>query len=133
MGDGHNSKFDFIRAFARYDLSDYPVLHFERSVGMLFISDDLITHPKLCIDPSNYHLDYLLAEYGCLEFELLGHVFAIATSPIWKLTFDLYINKSLDLKRQYFNGYRIIKKFNDVDLTLYKCFDDKRDNRLFNQ
>ncbi len=131
LGNAHEDRFNFIRAFARYDLGDCPVLHFERSVGILYLSMDLINHPKLSINSADHFTDWLITEYGFLEFEILGHVFAIATSPLWMTTFDLYIQKSIGLKKQLFTGYRLVKEFDDVDLTLNRCFDESRDKKAF--
>ncbi|SFF24591.1 HNH endonuclease [Spirosoma endophyticum] len=129
-GNALDDKFNFIREFARYDLNDCPVIHFERSVGMLMISNNLITHPKLYVDPSEYYLDYLSDEYSFLEFELLGHVFAIATSRLWELSIDLYIKKCSETKKYYFNGFRFVKEFDDIDLALSRCFNNNRDAKL---
>lgn len=123
-GNALEDRFDFIREFARYDLNDCPVLHFERSVGVLYISKDWIAHPQFFIEPES-RSDYLLDELGFFDFEILGHVFAIASSRLWNLTFELYIKKSLEAKHEFFNGYRLVEHFNDVDLTLNRAFDDE--------
>jgi hypothetical protein len=44
---GHNSQFDFIREFSRYDLGDYPVIYFERMHGMIMISQNWVDSPEM--------------------------------------------------------------------------------------
>ena len=123
-GDALNDRFNFIREFARYDLDDYPVLHYERSVGIILIANGQFEHPELWIGEEATYA-YMIEEYGFIEFELLGHIFALATSKLWKYTFELYRDKSLSLKEKFFYGFRLVKTLDDLDITLNRAFKDK--------
>lgn len=116
-GDGHNSSYDFIREFARYDLGDYPILYFERMQGCILMSTNWFIEPQLILD-NDQKFKYLVNEPGFFEFEFMGHVFSIATSRNWHLTIDNYIKKTLQAKKQFFKGFKFVENFNDVDLTL---------------
>lgn len=116
-GKALEDRFDFIREFARYNLNDLPVLHFERIYGALFCSIDDLRHPQLFMEEES-RSKYLLEECGFFEFDLLGHVFALATSKLWHINFDQYIRKSLKAKATLFHSYKVVKSFDDLDLTL---------------
>lgn len=116
-GDGHNSKYDFIREFSRYNIGDYPVFYFERRNGIIATSKKWITEPELFLHPKEQFL-YLVNEPGFFEFEFLGHVFGIATSRHWDLTIDNYVSKTSEIKNEQFRRIRLVKYFNDIDLSL---------------
>ncbi len=116
-GDGHNSKYDFIREFARYDLDDYPVFYFEGSLGIILMAKEWAESPELFLQ-DKVQMNYLVDEPGFFEFELLGHVFGIASSKSWELVFDNYKKKSFAAKQNLFKQMRVVKEFRDIDLTL---------------
>jgi len=115
--NGFNEAYDFIREYSRYNIGDYPVLYFERSVPVITMPKNWASAPKFIMDPE-YQLKYLVREPGFFEFEFLGHVFGIATSRNWELFVDNYLNKSMAAKQQLFRGFRLVNNFNDVDLAL---------------
>ncbi len=116
-GDGHNSKYDFIREFCRYDIGDYPVFYFERTHGIIMMVTSWITTPELFLDPDQ-QFKYLIREPYFFEFEFLGHVFGIATSRHWDLAVENYIKKTSEAKSGLFRKWRMVKYFNDIDLSL---------------
>lgn len=122
-GNGLDERFNFIREFARFDLNDLPVLHFERTHGALMYHENLFSHPQLAMQ-KNYRSKYLLEEYGFFEFEIVGHVFSIATSKLWHLNFNQYARKSMEAKAKIFRSYRVVKTFDDIDLGLMRTFAD---------
>lgn len=115
--DGHSDKYDFIREFSRYDFGDYPVFYFQRRHGMIFMTKEWAKTPELNMK-KDYKFKYLIDEPCFFEFELLGHVFGIATSRNWELAFDNYIKKTSEAKKDQFNSFKQVKNFNDIDLTL---------------
>jgi hypothetical protein len=115
--DGFNSRYDFIREFARYDLGDYPVLYFERLHGVFLMSKDYVVNPEIFLE-SDQQFQYLVNEPSFMEFEFLGHVFSLATSRYWNLAFDNYIKKSIEAKKHIFRSWRFVNNFNDIDLAL---------------
>lgn len=116
-GDGHNPQYDFIREFARYNLGDYPVFYFERLHGIILMAKSWAIRPEFFLD-ENQQAQYLIREPSFFEFEFLGHVFGIATSRHWELAFDNYIKKTIEAKKNIFSRWRLVKSFNDIDLTL---------------
>jgi hypothetical protein len=115
--DGHIDKYDFIREFSRYDLGDYPVFYFERNHGIILMTKDWAKTPELFLQ-DDLKFKYLINEPCFFEFELLGHVFGIATSRHWEIAFDNYIKKTKEAKKDQFKSFKIVKNFNDIDLTL---------------
>lgn len=115
--NGHESKFDFVREFCRYDLGDYPVFYFERQYGIIVMADAWAKTPELFMDEEK-QFKYLVNEPSFFEFELFGHVFGIATSRQWELAGDNYIRKSCEAKKEFFKSWKLIKNFSDVDLVL---------------
>ncbi len=124
-GEGLNPKYDFIREFARFDFSDYPVFYFERINGIVMMAKSWAIRPEFFLD-ENQQFKYLVREPSFFEFEFLGHVFGIVTSPHWELAVDNYIKKTTEAKKQFFRRWRLVKSFNDIDLTLSILDDYKR-------
>ena len=115
--NGHQNEYDFIREFCRLNVGNYPLFYFERMHGVLLISKSWIETPELFMY-ENRKSNYLVNEPGFFEFELFGHVFGIATSRNWKITFDNYMEKSTEAKKTLFKSVRIISKLNEIDLAL---------------
>lgn len=116
-GEALDEKYDFIREFARYDLGDYPVFYFERSLGAILMAKEFAESPELFMREEE-KFGYLVNEPSFFEFELLGHVLSIATSRNWIIAFDNYKRKSFAAKQKYFKQMKIVKEFKDIDLTL---------------
>jgi hypothetical protein len=114
--NGHHARFDFIREFARYGLSDYPVYYFQRKYGIVLLEKGYGKQPKLFFKDSEKH-NFMLRDLGFFEFEFMGHVFAVATSKTWHLTIDMYLKETQKLKVGLFTGFTEVKNFNDIDLT----------------
>jgi hypothetical protein len=114
---GHDGKYHFMREFSRYDLGDYPVFYFERNDGIIVMTQNWAKEPQLFLE-NNMNFKFLIEEPYFFEFELLGHVFGIATSRNWQIGLDNYLKKTSEAKKEIFKGYKIIKHFSDIDLTL---------------
>ncbi len=83
------------------------------------IVNELIISPQILM---NEKQQYLLEDYGFFEFELLGHVFSVMTLKRGDLAFDTYIRKSLAIKQPFFSGYRTVRTYDDLDITLNRAF-----------
>lgn len=123
-GDAHDSKYDFIREFARYDLGDYPVVYFERRHGIIAMAKDWARNPAIFMD-KDHQFTYLTSEHSFFEFELLGHLFGVPCSRSWELNFDNYIKETIQKKAEFFKSWKFITKFNDIDLALNVLNDQK--------
>lgn len=115
--DGHNSKFDFIREFSRFGLGDYPVMYFERKFPVIMTSKYWVEKPELFLG-DNMQYKYFVKHPCFFEFELLGHLFAIATTKNWQLGFDSYIKETCKVKVEYFKTPKFVERFDDVDFML---------------
>lgn len=122
-GTALESKYDFIREFARYGLGDCPVFYFPRRVGVVLIRQGWIKNPELML--ANLPMKYLLDTGSFLEFELLGHVFGIASAKRADLGFSQYIAETKAAKQSLFRGVVLIRSFNDVDLSLNMLKEDE--------
>lgn len=116
-GEGLNSKYDFIRHFVRRNIGDFPVVYFERTYGIIPILESWVKNPELVID-EDLQFKYLVREPGFFEFDLLGHVFGVATTMHWEIVFDAYIESSSKAKVGIFKSWKLIRSFNDIDLAL---------------
>jgi len=116
-GDAQDSRYDFIREFARYNLGDYPVFYFERTKPLIVMPKTLAAKPDFFLD-DGFRMNYLVNEPSFFEFEFFGHVFGIATSRIWELAWDNYLKKTMEAKIGHFRIWRRINNFNDIDLSL---------------
>jgi hypothetical protein len=114
---GHNAQYDFIREFSRYNLGDLPLFYFERRHPLIHLSISSIKNPEFFIE-KEMRSNYLVEEPSFFEFELLGHVFGIATSKHWNLVFDNYIEKTCKSKKELFKSIKRVKNFNEIDLAL---------------
>jgi hypothetical protein len=45
-------------------------------------------------------------------------VFGIATSRLLEIALNNYLLKSTEAKREIFKGLKLVKKFNDIDLSI---------------
>ncbi|MEQ9231823.1 MAG: HNH endonuclease [Cyclobacteriaceae bacterium] len=88
IGDVHSNKFDFIRAFARYNLGDYPLFYFYPAKDIVYFSTPDAIEPELRF--SEYHKE-VMTKFGFYEFFLMGHYFSIPVSTNYMLTWELYL------------------------------------------
>lgn len=116
FGNGLDSRFDFIREFARRDIGDYPVYYFTRRHPIILQEVDYPKAPKLYLD--NQRLKYLISAHGFQEFEFMSHAFAIVTTRIWEPSVSVWAKETEKSKRDLFTGYKNISRLNDIDLAL---------------
>ncbi|WP_136466333.1 HNH endonuclease [Flagellimonas onchidii] len=113
--DSHQERFNFIREFARYDLSDYPVYIFKPKFGAVLSSDELLLNPEISFAERKEEEE---KNFGAHVEFLMGHVFCI---PVIR-NFE---NSSLERYQYYLRstnhpfGVELIpiRKANDIDFT----------------
>ncbi|VXB87536.1 HNH endonuclease [Flavobacterium sp. 9AF] len=115
-----DSKFDYIRNFARFNKYDIPILYFERNIGIFIMFERESETPILMFD----RMEYLYDDDFFTEIEFLGHVFSIPKKEYSKENYLNYIKKSFDLKKGIFKNAILIRKLIDVDFTL-RIIDEK--------
>lgn len=96
--DGLNSKYDFIREFARYNLGDYPVFYFPRSMPMLLLRQDDTRHPQFSLDKM---FNYMINDSVFFEVEFLGHLFGFPITRYYQTSLETYLNDSITKKGKY--------------------------------
>lgn len=116
-GSALDSKYDFIREFARYGLGDYPVFYFLRRLGIVLLIKRHVEHPEI-LWQKDQQMKYLIHSSHFVEFELLGHVFGLPIARRADVIAESYLNETTVLKRKFFQGLVMVKYFNDVDLSM---------------
>ncbi|MDD2279820.1 MAG: HNH endonuclease [Bacteroidales bacterium] len=121
-GDAKDSRFDFIREFARYNLSDYPIYYFKPKFGAVFFSSTDANKPMIRFTEHSDKLDKDLRAY---DYLIMGHNFCFPTSRHFV---DLYLDyyKKYLKEQDYPFGTEItpIKYVEDIDFT-FKYLNDK--------
>lgn len=112
--NSYDPKYKVIRDFARYDIGEFPLLYFERRIGIFILTSREAETPILMFGRMNY----LLETEKFAEIEFLGHVFGFPITNCSKEEFDNYIEKSLNIKKGHFNQAIMISKLIDIDFAL---------------
>ncbi|MGV9004718.1 HNH endonuclease [Flavobacterium sp.] len=118
---GLDSKFDFIRSFAKENIGDLPVFYFNRKVPIIVHTESMIINP--CINFEYKIMDYLIQNDVFFEFELLGQVFGIVKDNDWLVEIESYIAENKKIKKDIFNDIIFINKVTDIDFSL-KLFNE---------
>lgn len=113
--NGLDKNFDFIREFARYDIGDYPVLYYPRSMPMLLLQENAAKNPQLGLDKI---FKYMIQDYGFFEIEFLGHLFAFPTTIDYEILVEKYLAESIREKGKYHKLPISLNYLTDIDLTL---------------
>ncbi len=75
--DALDSRFDFIREFARYDFCDYPVYYLKPKFQALLYSREDVLKPTIRFTPTSDEIDN---EFKVFDYVIMGHTFCIPTS-----------------------------------------------------
>jgi hypothetical protein len=121
--NGLDSKFDFIRDFARYNNGDLPVLYFPRLNGMVLLSEDEVKHPQFYF---YNRMKFHIKDFNFFEFEILSHLFSIPIDLSYNDTIDDYLKESFELKKRVFYKPLNIKFLTEIDLILNIFNDNKQ-------
>ena len=112
--EGYDNKFNLIRQFSRYNEFDLPVFYFKRSVGIFLLTKREAETPFLIFN----RMKYLYSNEKFIEIEFLGHVFGLPIENFTEHDFNLYIDKSMELKSQFFSEAIILNQLTDIDFTM---------------
>ena len=114
-GDAHNSKFNFIREFARYDLNDYPIYYLVPKLPVLLVSDDIMTGPTL---PFTDSIDQQEKQFGIYCNYIMGHTFCIPTSRYFeKFSLNRFKKHLVETNNPMGTELVLIKYTGNVDFT----------------
>lgn len=99
LQDALSSRFDFIREFARYNLTDYPIYIIKPRIPVILFSSIDTLNPVLRFSDYSDKMD---KEFRIFEYPIMGHNFCIPTSRSFKeFNFDSY-NRHIKSEK---NGY----------------------------
>lgn len=92
-GDAHDSRYDFIRQFARYDLNDLPVYVLKPKFKIIIGAVPDIANPLIRFTEHSDDLDKM---FRIFEYQIMSHYFCIPTSALFvELCFENYKNHLL--------------------------------------
>lgn len=77
--DAHDSRFDFIRAFARYNLSDYPIFYLKPKFKIMLYSKPDLINPEIRFTEYSERID---KEYRFYSYQIFGHHIVLPTTNI---------------------------------------------------
>jgi hypothetical protein len=75
--DSLDSRFDFIREFARYDLSDYPIYYLKPNHDIILFSEIDTKQPMIRFTEYSDKMDM---DFKIFEYQIMGHTFCIPTN-----------------------------------------------------
>jgi hypothetical protein len=110
IGDALDTKYDFIREFARYGLGELPVFYARPKMGAIFVSQDLYTPEIRFTEKSNQEM-----EMGFYSYNFMTHYLTLPTINHYKINFDNYLNYFLQTKGDYYSQLIPIKSMTDFD------------------
>ncbi|HCN84135.1 MAG TPA: hypothetical protein DIT07_11040 [Sphingobacteriaceae bacterium] len=113
-GDAMDPRFDFIREFARYDLSDYPIYYLKPKLPAIFYSAPDTIKPTIRFTK---HSDTIDEKYRVFDYTIMAHTFVIPTSKMHSLVADNYRNYLVDSDNPFGSHLIEIKNVSDVDFT----------------
>lgn len=114
LGDAHNSRFDFMREFARFDLGDYPIYVSNPRFGIISFSTPDAESPTLRFtDKSSFEDE----EFRFYNYPIMGHTISIPTSKLYNLTLKKYQNHLNSQNLITHKGLIEIKTFEDLDFS----------------
>ncbi|HWB63753.1 MAG TPA: HNH endonuclease [Chitinophagales bacterium] len=114
VGDALNERYDYIREFSRYNLSDYPIFFLKPHFKALPFSLPDVLQPTIRFTDRSDELD---KEFRMFEYFIMGHYFSIPTSKSYTIAFDNYkTNKRVE--KGFLGGELVtIRRFDDIDFT----------------
>ncbi|MBA0885183.1 HNH endonuclease [Flavobacterium undicola] len=118
--DSHNSKFDFIREFARYDLGELQIFYLKPKYPFLGIFDGTLENPSIHFGKESEKEE---KEFGIYSYQFMGHIFCIPVSKLFKeLHFERYKKYLKENDNSFGTELIPIKYFSDVDFTFKFIF-----------
>lgn len=111
MGDALDSRFDFIREYARYGLGDFPVYYCQPKTPAIFVSDDL--HDPV-IRFTNYS-EEVMKQFGFYRYDFITHAIAIPVIRAYELTLENYGHFLLKSENSIYKSIIPLKYVTDLD------------------
>ncbi len=111
MGDALNTKFDFIREFARYGIGDYPVYYCQPKIPAIFVSADL--HDPVI--RFTEHSEEVMKQYGFYSYYFVTHEIAIPVIRTYELTLGNYARFMLEGETSMISRMVPLQYITDLD------------------
>lgn len=112
--DYEDTKYNFIRNFARYGVGNPNVYYFYRSVGLIATFSREAETPVLYFN----RMKYLFSNKKFVEIEFLGHVFGFPTVEVSNFDYFNYLNQTEQSKTKFFSHCKAIDLMVDMDIAL---------------
>jgi hypothetical protein len=112
--DALDSKYDFIRHFARYDLGELPVYYFTPKLKAIFVSEPDALHPQIRFTES---IEGEMSEFGFYGYYFITHYLAFPVISNYLITLENYMKYTLQSKDRIFEKAIEIKSLSDLDFT----------------
>jgi len=113
--DAKESRFDFIREFARFDLSDYPIYYLKPKFSAIFFSLIDVNKPMIRFTE---HSDKVDRDFKVFDYMIIGHTFCIPTSRYFVgLYLDYYKKHLIETDNPFGTEIIPIKYIEDIDFT----------------
>lgn len=114
VGDAFETKFNFIRHFARYGIGDLPVFYCKPSIPVIACSDEDIQNPVIRFTESSAEI---MNQFGFYSYYFISHLLTFPTINNYILTLNNYFRYLLDPDKKICSKVIPIKYVNDLDFT----------------
>jgi hypothetical protein len=112
VGDAFNSKFDFIREFARYGIGDCPVFYCRPRIPIVFVSPDDIKNPVIRFTE---HSENVMKQYGFYTYFFMSHTIAFPVIRNFEITYENYMEFLLKGERTLYSKIIPLEYITDLD------------------
>lgn len=115
VGDAHDSRFNFMREFCRYDKGDFPIFRFVPRIPAVFSNDQDLEHPTFRFTDYSNELDDKFKVY---VYPLVGHNFCIPTDGNFVINYLPKFLSHIQVQNDvYGTSLREIISYRDIDIT----------------
>ncbi len=112
FGDALDSKFDFIRQFARFGLGDCPVFYCKPRTPAIFISKEDINDPVIRFTE---HSDMIMKEFGFYSYFFITHMLTFPTIRTYEITIENYFKYLSKNEGSLYQSITPINYVSDLD------------------
>lgn len=111
-GDAQDSRFDFIREYARYGIGDYPVFYCQPKIPAIFLSIEDLQNPVIRFTE---HSDNIMQQYGFYSYYFITHLIAFPVIRTYELTLNNYARLLLQEENFAVSKMVPLKSITDLD------------------
>ena len=112
IGDALDSKFDFVREFARFGLGDYPVFYCKPRTPAIIVAKEDLSNPVIKFTE---HSDMIMKEFGFYGYYFMTHMLTFPTIRTYELTLENYIKYLSKNESSLYQSITPIKYVSDLD------------------